>query len=80
MKLFAEKLLSEMFRCFEIYGDVAQFVEGRTGTPAEAVSIPRCGKGFFSHSQLSVQTLLRVSARSLVQSHALTSTRTLKIL
>ena len=28
---------------------------------ADAGSIPRCGEGFFSQSQLSVQTLLRVS-------------------
>ena len=26
---------------------------------AEACSVPRCGKGFFSQSQLSVQTLLQ---------------------
>ena len=47
---------------------------------ADGGSIPRCGKGFFSQSQLSVQTLLRVSAHPRVQSHALTSVRTLKIL
>ena len=46
---------------------------------AEVGSIPRCGKGFFSQSQLSVQTLLRVSVQPRVQSHALTSVRTLKI-
>ena len=38
-------------------------------------SIPRCGKGFFSHSQLSVQTLLRVSVHLRVQSDTLTSVR-----
>ena len=34
---------------------------GRTSDrhAADAVSIPRCGKGFFSQSQLSVQTLLK---------------------
>ena len=29
--------------------------------PADAGSIPRCGQGFFFRSQLSAQTLLRVS-------------------
>ena len=46
---------------------------------AEAGSIPRCGKGFFSQSQLSVQTLLRSPYNPRVQSHALPSVRTLKI-
>ena len=43
---------------------------------ADAESIPRCGKGFFSQSQLSVKTLLRCPR---VQSQVLTSVRTLKI-
>ena len=47
---------------------------------ADAGSIPRCGKEFVSQSQLSVQTLLRVSVHPYVQSHALTSVRTSKIL
>ena len=55
-------------------GDVARFGRASDRHAAEAVSIPRCGEGFFSLSQLSVQTLLRV------QSHALTSVRALKIL
>ena len=42
-------------------------------------SNPRCGKGFVSHSQLSVQTLLRCPYSPLVQSHTLTSVRMLKI-
>ena len=45
---------------------------------AGAGSISRCSKGFFSQSQLSVQTLLRVSVHPRVQSHALTSVSTLK--
>ena len=46
---------------------------------ADESSISRCGKGFFSHCHLSVQTLLRVFVYSRVQSHAVTSVRTLKI-
>ena len=47
---------------------------------ADAGSIPRCGKGFFfSQSQLSVQTLLRVSVHPRAQSHAVASARMLKI-
>ena len=45
----------------------------------DAGSIPRCGKGFFSQSQLPVQTLLRFPYSPRVQSHALTSVRALKI-
>ena len=46
---------------------------------ADAGSIPRCGKGFFSQRQLSVQALLRCPYTPRVQSHAFTSVRTLKI-
>ena len=46
---------------------------------ADAGSIPQCGKGFFSQTQLSVHSLLRVSVHPRVQSHAFTSVRTLKI-
>ena len=45
---------------------------------ADAGSIPMCGKGFFSKSQLSVQTLLE-SVHPRVQLHAFTSVHTLKI-
>ena len=45
---------------------------------AEAGSIPRCGEGFFSQSQLSVQTLLPCPHSPRVQSHALTSVCELK--
>ena len=60
-------------------GDVGQLVKTSDRHAADAGSIPRCGKGFFSQRQLSVQTLLRVSVHPRVQSHALTSVRTLKI-
>ena len=40
-------------------GDVAQLVRASDRHTADAVSIPRCGKGFFSQSQLSMQTVLR---------------------
>ena len=42
-------------------GGVAQLDERRVRRSAEAGSSPRCGKGFFSQGQLSVQTLLTVS-------------------
>ena len=45
---------------------------------ADAGSIPRCGKGFFSQSQLSMQTLLRCPYTQSVQSNVLTSVLTLK--
>ena len=41
--------------------DVAQSVRASDRHTADAGSIPRCGKGFFARSPLSVQTLLRVS-------------------
>ena len=37
-------------------GDVAQLVRASDRRAADAGSISRCGKGFFSHSQLSVHT------------------------
>ena len=40
-------------------GNAAQLVRASNHHAADAGSIPRCGKGFFSQSQLSVQTLLR---------------------
>ena len=46
---------------------------------ANAGSIPPCGKGFLSKSQLSVQTLLRCPYSPRVQPHALTSVWTWKI-
>ena len=52
-------------------GDVAQLVRASDRHAADAGSIPRCGKGFFSQSQLSVHTLLRVSVHPCVQLHAL---------
>ena len=60
-------------------GDVAQFGRASDRHAADAGSIPRCGKGFFSRSQLSVQTLLRASVHLRAQSHAFTSARTLNI-
>ena len=44
----------------------------------DAGSSPRCGKGFFSRSQLPVQTLLRCPYSPRVQSHASTAVHTLK--
>ena len=51
----------------------------RARRKTDAGSSPRCGKGCFSQSQLSVQTLLRCPYSPRVQSHASTSVRTLKI-
>ena len=51
--------------------------KGRRNT--NAGSSPRFGKGFFSQSQLPVQTLLRCPYSLRVQSHASTAVRTLKI-
>ena len=39
--------------------DVAQLVRALDRHTADAGSIPRCGKGFFSQSQLSVHTFSR---------------------
>ena len=56
-------------------------VRGRPRVNADAGSNPRCCvKGFSSQSQLSVQTLFRCSVHLRVQSHALTSVSTFKIL
>ena len=46
---------------------------------ADVGSTPRCGKGFFSPSQHSVQTLLQCSYSLHGQSHALTSVCMIKI-
>ena len=65
-------------------GDVAQLVERRTGTPLRQVRFPGAARDSRPPppppSQLSVQTLLRVSVHPHVQWHALTSVSTLKIL
>ena len=52
--------------------DVAKLVRASDRRVADAGSIPMCGKGFFSQSQLSVQTFT-VSVHPRVQSHAFTS-------
>ena len=46
---------------------------------ADAGATPRSGRGFFSQSQLSVQTPLRCSYSPKVQRYGLTSVRTLRI-
>ena len=50
-------------------GDVAQLVRALDHYAADSGSIPGCGKVFFSQSQLSVQTLLRVCPYTLVYNH-----------
>ena len=63
-------------------GRIAQLVERPTEKPrrsTDAGSSPWCGKGFFSQSQLSVQTLLRCPYSPCVQSRGSTSVCTLKI-
>ena len=59
--------------------DVAQLVRASDRHAADAGSILRCGKGFSSQSQLSVQTLCRCPYTPRVPSHALTSARTIQI-
>ena len=49
------------------------------GNVTDVGSTPRCAKGFFSQSQLSVQTPLWCSHNPRVQSYALTSVSTLTI-
>ena len=56
--------------CWNSSGDVVQLVRASDRHAADAGSIPWCGKGFFSQSQLSVQTLLHVSVHPRLQSHA----------
>ena len=63
----------------DVIGGVAQLVERRTGTPLRQLRFPGAARDFFLQSQLSVQTLLRCPHSPRVQSHALTSVRTLKI-
>ena len=48
------------------WGCSSSFAGASARHAADAGSIPRCGKGFFSQSQLSVQTLLRVSVHPCV--------------
>ena len=60
-------------------GDVAQLVRALDSNAADAGSIPRCGKGYFSKGQLSVQTLTCVRTPTCVQSRALISVSTFKI-
>ena len=62
---------------------IAQLVERPTKKPGavntDAGSSPRRGKGFFSQSQLPVQTVLRCPCSPRAQSLASTSRRTLNI-
>ena len=51
-------------------GDVAQLVRASNHHVADTGSVSLCSKGFFSQSQLSVQTLLHVSVHPCVQSRA----------
>ena len=61
---------------------IIQLIERPTKKPGgdiDAGSSPWCGKGLFSRSLLSVQTLLRCPYSPRVQSHASASVRALKI-
>ena len=61
--------------------DVAQLVEHGTSRSLTQVWFPGVlGIFIFPQSHLSVQTLLMVSVTPCVESHTLTSVRTLKIL
>ena len=59
-------------------GDVAQLVEHKTGTPLTQVQFPG-GQGNFPPGSIFSADSLTVSAHPRLQSHALTSVRTLKI-
>ena len=61
---------------------IAQLVDRpnwRARCSTDIDSSPWCGKGFFSQSQLSVQTLLQCPYSPRVQSHASVSVRMLRI-
>ena len=60
-------------------GNVAQLTEHLDWHATDAGSVPQGSNGFFCKSQLSVQTLLRVSVHPPVK-HALTTVHTFKIL
>ena len=60
--------------------DVARLVRASDRHAAEAGSIPRCGKGFFFPKSTFSADFLKASVHSRVQSHALTSVGTSKIL
>ena len=60
--------------------DIALLIEHRKRHTADASSIPRCGNGFLSQSQLSVQTLFRCPHPPVRNRNAITSVRTIKIL
>ena len=61
-------------------GDVAQLVRASDRHAADAGSIPRCGQGIFLPESTFSADSLTMSIHPRVQSHALTSVRTLKIL
>ena len=63
---------------FDMGGDAAQLIEHWTSTLLTQVRFPGVTRDF-SPSQLSVQTLLRVSVHSCMQFHGLISVSTLKI-
>ena len=69
---------NQWFVCGKLSGGCSSVGVASDRHATDAGSIPRCGKGFFSQSRLSGQTLLRCPHSSRVQSHALTSVRMLK--
>ena len=60
-------------------GDVAQLVERRTDTPLRQVRFPDAGRYFSPRVNFQRRLSTRCPYISRVQSHALTSVRTLKI-
>ena len=66
--------LTEHPRTYEHYGDVAQLVERRTGTPLTQVRFPGAARDFQCRISYGVRK------PPVMQWHALTSVRTLKIL
>ena len=67
------------FQCKTSGGDETQLVQHRTCTPLTLVQFTDAAKDFFPPEPTFIADSFTVSAQSRVQSHALTSVRTLKI-
>lgn len=64
-------LASDLAFNIKVYGNVVQFIEPQVWHAAGDDLTSCCGEGFFSRSQLWMQTLLRCAHSLCMQSHAL---------